>query len=90
MKFYKQQRQFYCGVDLHAKTMHFCLVDQASEVLLHRNLPAQPDRFFSSVAPYRRQDMVVAVECMFTWYWLADLRGVRAPHPVRTRTNWTP
>ena len=25
-----------------------------------------------AVAPYR-EDLVVAVECMFTWYWLADL-----------------
>jgi hypothetical protein len=24
------------------------------------------------VAPYR-EDLVVAAECMFTWYWLADL-----------------
>jgi transposase len=24
------------------------------------------------VAPYR-EDLVVAVECIFTWYWLADL-----------------
>ena len=29
MRFYKQQLQFYCGVDLHAKTMHICLVNQA-------------------------------------------------------------
>ena len=24
------------------------------------------------IAPYR-EDLVVGVECMFTWYWLADL-----------------
>ena len=28
MKFYKQQHAFYCGVDLHAKSMHACVVDQ--------------------------------------------------------------
>ena len=39
MRFYKQQHQFYCGVDLHAKTMHICLVNQADEVLVHRSLP---------------------------------------------------
>lgn len=31
MRFYKQQHQFYCGVDLHAKTMHVCVVNQAGE-----------------------------------------------------------
>jgi len=53
MRFYKQQHQFYCGVDLHAKTMHVCLIDQAGEVLLHRNLPTQPDRFLSAVSSAR-------------------------------------
>ncbi|HEY3391141.1 MAG TPA: IS110 family transposase [Lacipirellulaceae bacterium] len=73
MRFYKGQHAFYCGVDLHAKTMHVCLVNQAGEVLVHRNLPTRPDRFLSAIAPYSSQDLVVGVECMFTWYWLADL-----------------
>ena len=73
MRFYKQQHQFYCGIDLHAKTMHICLVNQAGEVLLHRNLPTEPERFLKAIAPYCKQDLVVGVECMFTWYWLADL-----------------
>jgi transposase len=73
MRFYKQQHQFYCGVDLHAKTMHICLVNQAGEVLVHRNLPTRPDRFLNAIAGYRKRDLVIGVECMFTWYWLADL-----------------
>jgi len=73
MRFYKRQHAFYCGVDLHAKSMHVCLVNQAGEVLVHRNLPTRPDRFLSAIAPYSSQDLVVGVECMFTWYWLADL-----------------
>jgi transposase len=31
-----------------------------------------PEAFLNVIAPYR-PDIVVAVECMFTWYWLADL-----------------
>ena len=73
MRFYEQQHQFYCGVDLHAKTMHICLVDQAGEVLVHRNLPTRPDRFLNAVAQYRQHDLVVGVECIFTGYRLADL-----------------
>jgi hypothetical protein len=31
-----------------------------------------PEAFFDVVAAYR-DDLVVAAECMFTWYWLADV-----------------
>src|SRR6266487_6074162 len=31
-----------------------------------------PEAFLTVIAPYRPA-IVVAVECMFTWYWLADL-----------------
>jgi hypothetical protein len=51
MRFYKQQHQFYCGVDLHAKTMHVCVVNQAGEVLVHRNLPTRHDQFLNAITP---------------------------------------
>jgi transposase len=41
-------------------------------MLLHRNMPAGPEPFLKAVAPYRTH-LVVCVECVFTWYWLADL-----------------
>jgi transposase len=41
-------------------------------VLVHRNVPSSPAAFLEIVAPYRT-DLVVAAECMFTWYWLADV-----------------
>ncbi len=72
MRFYTQQHQYYCGIDLHARSMYLCILNGAGEVVLHRNMRANPDAFLEAVAPYR-EDLVVAVECMFTWYWLADL-----------------
>jgi transposase len=72
MRFYTKQHQFYCGIDLHARTMYACILDQHGEILLHRNMKAGPETFLKAIAPYR-EDLVVAVECMFTWYWLADL-----------------
>ena len=72
MRFYTRQHKHSCGIDLHARTMYLCILDQAGEVLLHKNLRANPDSFLKAVAPYR-EDLVVAVECIFTWYWLADL-----------------
>jgi transposase len=72
MRFYTENHQHYCGIDLHARTMYVCILDPEGEVLLHRNLPSDPERFLRAVAPYR-DDLVVAVECIFSWYWLADL-----------------
>ena len=74
MRFYTKQHQFYCGVDLHARSMYICILDQAGQILLHRNLPAEPDAFLEAIKPYR-EDIVVCAECMFSWYWLADLCG---------------
>src|SRR5881296_4231080 len=72
MRFYTKQHPFYCGIDLHARTMYLCILDQAGETLLHRNMPATPEALLKAITPYQ-EDLVVAVECIFTWYWLADL-----------------
>jgi transposase len=72
MRFYTKQHQFYCGIDLHARSMYVCIVSSDGEVLVHRNMKAAPEPFLKVIAPYR-DHVVVAVECIFTWYWLADL-----------------
>jgi transposase len=72
MRFYTQQHQFYCGIDLHARTMYVCILNHDGEIMLHRNMKARPEAFLQAIAPYR-EGLVVAVECIFTWYWLADL-----------------
>jgi transposase len=72
MRFYTNQHPFYCGIDLHARTMYVCILSQDGEVVLHRNMPARPDALLKAIAPYR-DNIVIAVECIFTWYWLADL-----------------
>src|SRR5437660_11009109 len=72
MRFYTQQHQFYCGIDLQYRPMYVCIMKHDGEIMLHRNMKAAPDLFLKAIAPYR-DDIVVAVECIFTWYWLADL-----------------
>src|SRR5437773_5471200 len=52
--------------------MYLCVLNQQGEILLHRNMPCSADFFLKAIAPYR-EDVAVAVECIFTWYWLADL-----------------
>jgi transposase len=72
MRFYTNQHPFYCGIDLHARSMYVCILSHEGEIVLHRNMKAAPEPFLKAVAPYR-DGLVVAVECIFTWYWLADL-----------------
>ncbi len=72
MRFYNRPHTYYCGIDLHVKTMYVCILDGTGEVLVHRNMPSTPAAFLAVVAPYR-DGVVVAVECIFTWYWLADV-----------------
>jgi len=72
MRFYNRQHRHYCGIDLHVKTMYICILDSTGQVLVHRNVPSTPAAFLEVVAPYRA-DLVLAAECMFTWYWLADV-----------------
>jgi len=52
--------------------MYLCILNRDGEILVHRNMPAGPEPFLKTIAPYRT-DLVVCVECIFTWYWLADL-----------------
>jgi len=72
MRFYTKQHRYYCGIDLHARSMYVCVLDSQGEILMHRNMPCSPELFLKAIAPYR-EDVAVAVECIFTWYWLADL-----------------
>ena len=72
MRFYTQQHPFSCGIDLHARPMYLCILDQAGATLLHRNMTATPEALLKAIAPYREQ-IVLAAACLLTWYWLADL-----------------
>ena len=52
--------------------MYVCILHQAGEILVHQHMQASPDTWLRTMAPYR-DDIVVAVEGLFTWYWRADL-----------------
>jgi hypothetical protein len=69
---YNTQHRFYCGVDLHARSMYVHVLDDKGQTRFDRDLPAGPDAFLQAVKPFRK-DLVVGCECMFAWYWLADL-----------------
>ena len=72
MRYYTRNHPFYCGIDLHARTMHVCILDQDGNAVVDQGIACNPKAFLQLIAPYR-QDLVVGVESIFCWYWLADL-----------------
>jgi transposase len=69
---YNQAHAFYAGVDLHARSMFVHILNAKGKTVFERDLPAEPDEFLEAVKPFRK-NLVVGCECMFAWYWLADL-----------------
>ncbi len=51
MRFYTGQHTHYCGVDLHTKTMYLCILGIQGQVLLQRNMLANPATFLKAVVP---------------------------------------
>jgi transposase len=74
MRFYTEQHGFYCGVDLHARMLAVCILDAEGRIVFEAKLAAGPDAFRQAIAPFctSPRGLVVACECMFAWYWLAD------------------
>jgi transposase len=52
--------------------MDVCILHQAGDILVHQHMKTSPDALLKTIAPYR-DAIVLAVACLFTWYWLADL-----------------
>ena len=52
MRFYTQQRRFYCGIDLTARTIFDCIHDQADDKFVHQEIRANPEAFLSVLAPF--------------------------------------
>ena len=71
MRFYTKMHKHYCGIDLHTKMMFICILNNQGEIVLHQNIKANPEPFFKLIADYK-EDLVIGVECIFSWYWLAD------------------
>ncbi len=45
MNFYTQQHRNYCCIDLHARKMYVCIIDQKGKVRGHENIQTDPERF---------------------------------------------
>jgi transposase len=52
--------------------MYVCIIDKEARIVKQKNIKSNPAAFLKAIDKYR-DDIVVSAECMFTWYWLADL-----------------
>ena len=71
MKFYTKQHKYYCGIDLHARSMYVCIIDSGGQVVFHKDVKTRPDELMNAISPFL-DNLVIGVECMFSWYWVAD------------------
>ena len=71
MRYYLEKHRHTCGADLHGRNLYLCILDPDRQKLLHRRVPCDSGRLLAELRPFR-EDLVIGVECMFKWYWLAD------------------
>ena len=71
MNFYNIIHPYYCGIDLHARTLYVCILDNENNILIHKEISDSPELLLAILKPYIG-NIVVGVECMHCWYWIAD------------------
>jgi transposase len=71
MKFYNHQHPFYCGIDLHARILYVCILDDQGKTLVHQKIGNDSSALLELLKPYLG-NIVVGVECMHCWYWVSD------------------
>ena len=73
MRFYKKQHKYYCGIDLHTRVMYVCITDEKRKYSRTLGTLKLTPRHLSILSNNTEKISAVAVECVFVWYWLADL-----------------
>ena len=68
MRFDPGQHPCYCGIDLHARTRHLCLLDQAGHTRFDKGVPCRPEALLRAIQPYR-ENLVIGAACLFAWLW---------------------
>ena len=71
MQFANIDTEYYCGVDLHSRTMYVTVMDRLGNINFRRNIEnhfAIFKGFLHSFLP----SVAVGVESTYNWYWLAD------------------
>ncbi|WP_257254975.1 transposase, partial [Endozoicomonas sp. SESOKO3] len=70
MRFYTNLHPHYCGIDLYARMLFVCILDQQGDTLVHQKIAADPSALQAFIEPCQN-NIVVGVECMHCWYRLS-------------------
>ena len=71
MNFYNTIHPYYCGIDLHARSLYVCIIGQDGNTYVHKEIPADHDKLEKLFKPYIG-NIAVGVECIHCWYWVVD------------------
>jgi len=71
MNYAKIDAEYYCGIDLHARSMYVTVMDKAGKIHCRRNIINNFDIFLKSITTYL-PNVAVGVESTYNWYWVAD------------------
>jgi transposase len=71
MNFVQLSRKYYCGIDLHSKSMILCVVAADGKILMTKHIMNCIAEVLKALKPFARS-LVIGVESTFNWYWLVD------------------
>lgn len=71
MEFAKIDSKYYCGIDLHSRSMYATVMDKSGDIHFRRNMRNEFNIFKEFMEPFL-PDLAVGVESTYNWYWLAD------------------
>jgi transposase len=71
MNYHQIDTDYYCGIDLHSKTMYVCVMDKQGKIYLHRNMHNDFEIFKRSIQKFI-PSISVGCETSGYYYWLAD------------------
>ena len=69
MEYAKIESDYFCGIDLHSRSMYVCIIDQKGKKLFHKNLTNSKEDLAALLAPYG-DNIVLGVESTYNWYWI--------------------
>ena len=71
MEFVSINKQYYCGIDLHADVMYACVMTKSGKVVFYHEMPTDFSRLLKHLKPFL-SSIAVCAESTFNWYWLSD------------------
>jgi predicted NBD/HSP70 family sugar kinase len=52
MRYAQINSKYVCGIDLHARDMYACVMNEKGEILFHRNMRTDFDQFKKKMQPF--------------------------------------